>query len=224
MSIVSDTLAAALGAPYRVERELGAGEVSTRALGAVVVYPIRYISRMNPIRELRECCGLTQQQLAAAAGTSQSAVAAYEGGRKSPTWRTMERLAQSVGCHLEVRYLPPLTREDRRSLALHAAIVARLHNDPPAVLAQARASLARMRALHPGARPLLDEWRLLLRRPLAALIPVMLDPSPWSRELRQVTPFTGVLSARERTEVYKAFARVERATLADTTVSMERAS
>ena len=110
----------------------------------------------------------------------------------------MARLAKSAGCHLEVRYLPPLTREDRRSLALHA--------------------------LHPGARSLLDEWRLLLRRPLAALIPTLLDASPWSRELLQVTPFTGVLSARERTQVYRAFARVERVILSDTTVSMERAS
>ncbi len=179
---------------------------------------------MNPIRDLRERCGLTQQQLATAAGTSQSTVAAYEGGGKSPTWRTMERLAQSAGCHLEVRYLPPLTREDRRSLALHAAIAARLRDDPTAVMAQARVSLARMRALHPGARLLLDEWRLLLRRPLAALLPVMLDRSPWSRELRQVTPFTGILSARERTEVYQAFARVEREPLAETTWSMARAS
>ena len=136
----------------------------------------------------------------------------------------MERLAQSAGCHLEVRYLPPLTREDRRSLALHAAIVARLRDDPPAVLAKARASLGRMRTLHPGARRLLDEWRLLLRRPLAALLPMMLDPSPWSRELRQVTPFTGILSARERTEVYQAFARFEREPRAEPIWSMERAS
>ena len=42
---------------------------------------------MNPIRELREALGLTQQQLSTVAGTSQSAIAAYESGRKSPTWR-----------------------------------------------------------------------------------------------------------------------------------------
>lgn len=38
-------------------------------------------------------------------------------GRKSPTWRTIERLAQAVGCHLDVRVLPRLTREDRRAFA-----------------------------------------------------------------------------------------------------------
>ena len=164
---------------------------------------------MNPVRMLREAAGLTQQQLATFAGTSQSTIAVYESDRKSPTWRTVERLAQAVACHVNVRCLPPLTREDRRSLALHAAIAARLQDDPTGVLARARVSLKRMQLLHPGARPLLEEWRLLLRRPLSALIPVLLDPAPWSRELRQVTPFTGVLSARQRAEVYRQFARDE---------------
>lgn len=188
------------------------------------IYLSRYTSSMNPIRELRTAVGLTQQQLATAAGTSQSAVAAYEGDRKSPTWRTVERLAHAVGCRVELRYLPPLTREDRRSLALHAAVAIRLRDEPQIVLGRARASLARMRTLHPGARPFLDEWRLLLRRPLDALIPVLLDPAPWSRELRQVTPFTGVLSARERANVYREFARAERAAIVDPSLPMERAS
>lgn len=179
---------------------------------------------MNPIRQLREALGVTQQQLANAAGTSQSAVAAYEGGRKSPTWRTVERLAQAVGCHMELRVLPPLTREDRRSIALHAAIAVRLREDPPTVLAHARASLARMRALHPGAQPLLDEWRLLLRRPVDALTPVLLDPSPWSRELRQVTPFTGILSARERAQVYREFAHAEQSARAESALALDHAS
>lgn len=179
---------------------------------------------MNPIRQLRETLGMTQQQQANTAGTSQSAVAAYEGGRKSPTWRTVERLAQAVGCHVELRVLPLLTREVRRSLALHAAIVVRLRDDPPTVLAQARASLARMRALHPGAQPLLDEWRLLLRRPVDALVPVLLDPAPWSRELRHVTPFTGILSARERAQVYREFARAEQSERAGSSLAMDHAS
>lgn len=179
---------------------------------------------MNPIRELRETLALTQQQLSTVAGTSQSAIAAYESGRKSPTWRTVERLAQAAGCHVDLRYVPPLTREDRRSLALHAAIAIRLREDPTEVLAHARASLTRMRTLHPGARPLLDEWRLLLRRPINALVPVLLDPSPWSRQLRHVTPFSGILSARERAHVYREFSRAEREASADAPVTLEHAS
>ena len=55
-----------------------------------------------------------------------------------------------------------------------------------------------MRAVRPGVRPLLDEWRCLLRRPLGALLPMRTDPTPWAREVRHVTPFTGILSAAER--------------------------
>ena len=179
---------------------------------------------MNPVRTLREASGLTQQQLADAAGTSQSAVAAYEGDRKSPTWRTIERLAYAAGCEVTVQVSPPLTREDRRSLALHAMVAERLSEQPKVVLARARESLVRMRAVHPGARQLLDEWKVLLRRPLNALLPVLRDPTPWARELRQVTPFTGVLSARERAHVYRCFAEAERRREPRTAITMEHAS
>jgi hypothetical protein len=100
----------------------------------------------------------------------------------------------------------------------------RLRQDPATVLARARASLTRMRALHPGARPLLDEWQVLLRRPVDALVSALTDASPWSRELRQVTPFSGTLSARERAAVYRAFARAERSPRAARSVDAEQAS
>lgn len=174
--------------------------------------------RMNLIRQLRLRAAMTQQQLAESAGTSQSAVAAYESGRKSPTWRTIERLAEAAHWLADVRFLPSLTREDRRSLAVHAAVAERLREDPDAVLARARESLAHMRTLHPTARQLLDEWQVVLRRPVEALVKVLCDRSMWARELRHVTPFTGVLSARERAQVYRKFAAAERAAQAFVTV------
>jgi transcriptional regulator with XRE-family HTH domain len=179
---------------------------------------------VNPVHLLRLTAGRTQQDLAALAGTSQSAIAAYEGDRKSPTWRTVERLAQAAGLEVDLRFVPPLTREERRSLLLHEAVAARLRAEPEAVLVRARASLARMLALHPGARLLLDEWQCLLRRPLEALLPVLTDPAPWARELRHVTPFTGILSAAERAQVYRAFAQLERDDASDHTVSLDQAS
>lgn len=179
---------------------------------------------MNPVRLLRLAAGRTQQDVATLAGTSQSAIAAYESDRKSPTWRTVVRLAQAAGFDVEVRFVPPLTREDRRSLLLHEAVAARLRAEPEAVLSRARASLARMRALHPGARLLLDEWQCLLRRPLDALLPVLTDPMPWARELRHVTPFTGVLTAAERAQVYRTFAERERIASPGPTAPLDRAS
>ena len=179
---------------------------------------------MNPVHRLRLAAVRTQQDLATQAGTSQSAIAAYESGRKSPNWRTIERLAQAAGYDVDLRFVPALTREDRRSLLLHAAVGARLRMEPEAVLTRARASLARMRALHPGARLLLDEWECLLRRPLDALLPVLTDPTPWARELRHVTPFTGILSASERAHVYRGFAQREREDASAHNPSLDQAS
>ena len=67
-----------------------------------------------------------------------------------------------------------------------------------------------MRARPRQATQLLREWDVILDRPLAALLPVLTDPGEWSRELRHVTPFAGVLSAAERAAVYRAFAAAER--------------
>jgi transcriptional regulator with XRE-family HTH domain len=179
---------------------------------------------MNPIRGLRDASGTTQRQLAEAAGTSQPTVAAYEAGRKSPTWRTVERLAAAVSYHADLRFVPALTREDRRSLALHRTIAEHLRAEPDLVLSKARASLRRMRSQHKGAHHLLDEWKVLLRRPVTALLPILVDPDPWARELRHVTPFTGLLSARERREVLLAFAESERQAEWRSADRMERAS
>lgn len=165
---------------------------------------------MNPVRELRTTCGLTQQQLADFASTSQPTIAAYESGDKSPTWRTVERLAAAAGRVAQVQFFPALTREDRRSLALHAAIGERLREEPEAVIARARTVLRRMRMAQPGARALLDEWHALLSRPWTALLPVLAGLDPRARELRHVTPFAGVLSAAQRALVYREFARAER--------------
>lgn len=164
---------------------------------------------MDEIKELRQRMALTQEELAAAAGTSQPAIAAYEAGRRSPTLRTVRRLARAMGMDAVVEFYPPLTREDRRSLALHRAIAQRLAEDPEGVLRQARANLDRMARRHRGATQLLREWEVLLDRSIDHLIPLLTDPSPRARELRQVTPFAGVLSSEERTRAYRAFTASE---------------
>jgi hypothetical protein len=108
-----------------------------------------------------------------------------------------------------VSYHPVLTREERRSLALHRVIVSRLRDDPARVMCVARRNLRLMaERSDPSSQPL-REWAVLLDRPVEALAPLLTDPEPWARELRHVTPFAGVLSAAERAEVYRAFATAE---------------
>ena len=167
---------------------------------------------MNPVRDLRRQAGLTQAQLAAAAGTSQPTISAYEAKRKSPTLHTLTRMARSVGVDVVLSFVPAMTREDRRSLALHRAIADRLVDEPAGTLQQARRNLSAMWEQHPHARGLLREWDELLSLPIDEIVEEVLDSSLRGRDLRQVTPFAGLLTAAERTKVYRDFALQDSAT------------
>ena len=125
---------------------------------------------------------------------------------------TVQRLAEAVGLEMAVTFHPPMVREERRSLCLHRAIAGRLARDPDTTLRQARRTLALMRRQHPEAGSLLREWSVLLDRPVEQLVPALTDPSPRARELRQVTPFAGVLTTAERSQAYRAFETEERRT------------
>lgn len=164
----------------------------------------------NVVKDLRSTAGMTQAELADAAETSQPTIAAYESGAKSPNLRTLERLARATGRDLVVSFVPPLTREDRRSLKLHMAIAERLIENPAGVLRRARRNLRHMREQHPDAGDLLGEWKRILERSPAEIVEVLTDPGIRARDLRQVTPFAGVLSPGERARLYAQFREEER--------------
>lgn len=166
---------------------------------------------MNPVQTLRACAGVTQQQLALKGGTSQPTIALYESGEKSPTVSTLQRLAASLGLELLVSYMPALTREDRRSLAYHHALAKLLRQNLKPAIQRAKETLSRARNAHPDAVALLDRWRGWLDLPVDMLIGCMLDPGIDARDMRQVSPFAGVLNARERMRILKRF-RKENAT------------
>ncbi|MGE5585793.1 MAG: helix-turn-helix domain-containing protein [Bacillota bacterium] len=52
---------------------------------------------MSKVKTLREQLGLSQQELAKAAGVAQSSIHYIEMGRKSPTTRTLQKLAAALG-------------------------------------------------------------------------------------------------------------------------------
>lgn len=120
---------------------------------------------------------------------------------------TLRRLAESLGFELVVRYVSKLTREDRRSLAYHHAIVKILRHTPEAAIQRAKRILARMRKDHPHATELLAQWQTWLDLPIDELIASILDPGVTARDMRQVTPFAGALDARERLRILKRFQR-----------------
>lgn len=158
---------------------------------------------MNPVKQLRLEAGVTQATLARNAGTSQSAIAAYESGAKSPTWRTVERFAGSMGLEPIISFTAKMTYEDYRSLCFHRAVAEILNRDTYTAKRRAKRHLEKLAALHPHARDLLDRWVKWLALPIDDLIARMTDPAPLAREMRQVSPFAGLLSPYERVEVLR---------------------
>lgn len=112
----------------------------------------------------------------------------------------LERLASSARA-------PELTRDQRRSLWLHRAIAGRIAEDPERHLRTARRNLGVMMAAHPRGRAAaqLQEWQKLLAGPIGAVLDVLCSPSPDAADLRQNTPFAGVLTDAERSTVLAAF-------------------
>ena len=54
------------------------------------------------LRRAREDAGLSQQELARRAGTSQATISAYENGAKEPSLRTLDRLLAATGARLAI--------------------------------------------------------------------------------------------------------------------------
>ena len=85
---------------------------------------------------------------------------------------------------------------DRRSLALHEAVAARLEADP-SLLEVARRNLRRWREAN--ADPVLEEWSALLDgSSLTSVLVLLRSPSEEAARLRQSSPFAGVLTPTER--------------------------
>lgn len=71
---------------------------------------------MSLVRTARHAAGITQAELAARAGTTQPAVAAYESGARKPNLATLSRLLD--GCEHDVEVLArPRVRRGAASLA-----------------------------------------------------------------------------------------------------------
>jgi hypothetical protein len=90
---------------------------------------------------------------------------------------------------------------DRRSLALHEAVAAKLEADP-ALLQIARANLARWLSTNPAAS--LREWqRVLEERSFGEVVALLRDEGERATRLRQSSPFAGVLTPDERRSILR---------------------
>ena len=102
---------------------------------------------------------------------------------------------------------PRLTRDQFKALWLHRAVAGRLVADPDAVLTRARVNLDRLRQVHPGgmAAMWLARWQAILDQGAEAVLETLTSSAPDAVELRQNSPFAGVLKETERRAVLNSF-------------------
>jgi len=94
---------------------------------------------------------------------------------------------------------------DARSLAMHCLAAVKIEQDR-ALLREAKKTFDGWRARYKdGIPPALEEWRPLLERPWAEVSAVITDPGERASRLRQSSPFSTILSSKEREKIYDAF-------------------
>ena len=109
----------------------------------------------------------------------------------------------------------PLTYDQLRSLWLHRAAAGHIVSDPLGTLAQARARVEDLLAGEPDGARWLRQWLNLIDRGPEAVMRTMTSTDPLARELRQNSPFLGILSNDERRAVLDAFSAAGRAPARD---------
>ncbi len=153
---------------------------------------------------------LTTQQAAGILGCSrQHVVDLCDSGRLSHT---------RIGTHRRIRRSdveafapgPPLRREALRSLWLHRAVAGKFVADPNRAIATARANIRRFREIQPRAASWLDAWDRILDAGPERILETMTSTSREAVDLRQNTPFVGLLSDAEQRAVIAAFGAAQR--------------
>jgi excisionase family DNA binding protein len=114
----------------------------------------------------------------------------------------------------------PLTRDQIRSLWLHRAAAAHIARDPSGSLAYARIEIKRLLSLHLDGESWLRQWLAIIDRGPEETMRIMCSVDPLSRELRQNSPFVGLLSEDERLTIL-ASARKTQTTSTETVVAEE---
>jgi hypothetical protein len=97
-----------------------------------------------------------------------------------------------------VSAIDTLTFEERRSLAISAAVAERLRLEPEAVIAKARSNIETMRSIGVNEQRWVDMWEAVLGLGASHVGAMLTSTDPVARDLRQSSPFASVLSEEER--------------------------
>lgn len=91
---------------------------------------------------------------------------------------------------------------EQRSLAIHRVVAERLRDDG-AILEKATARVARWLETGFVARPYAEAWQRWLNLPLDELEARITGDDEQARALRQVSPFAGAVSPKERWTIWR---------------------
>jgi len=138
-----------------------------------------------------------------------SAGSAWQSGRRGDRSRVQIPAARFSGT--ATTNMNSHTAIDARSLAMDRLIAKRLRENP-AVLDKARGVLANwMASCDASVRPAFEEWRAILDGPLSKILATLEGDDEKSAQLRQSSPFCGILTPAERTAILMSHAHDQRA-------------
>lgn len=165
------------------------------------------------MRSRRERLGLSQRAAARACGIPQSMLSRIESGETQPSIDTLRRVLYGLGADLHLEARPPkeageVRREKQRSLWLNRAVVGELIRDPDRAVAIARENIARWRGVHsrrPGILAALDQWQEILDAGVEQIVATLTGPGEVAEDLRQNSPFAGVLTSEQRDQALDSF-------------------
>ena len=106
-----------------------------------------------------------------------------------------------------LRPKPRLTRDQRKALWLHRAVAGSLVTNPDEVLDKARANLDRLLGQHRNTMTevWLRRWQDTIDEGAEAVLEVLTSLDRDAVEMRQNSPFAGVLSEPQRLQVLESF-------------------
>ncbi len=164
------------------------------------------------LRGRRARLGLSQRAAARACGIPQSMLSRLETGETQPSISTLQRVLDGLGAELHLELRTPgdgaPRREKQRSLWLNRMVVGELTREPHRAIGIARENLARLRGVHAERASILeafDRWGEILDEGVESIVATLTGLDEEAEDLRQNSPFAGVLTPEQREQALSSF-------------------
>lgn len=170
--------------------------------------------RSEVLRQVMSETGTTQTMLSRMSGVHQPSISQFLSGKVELSDEQLDRLLSCMGRRLEIvrrPVVPDLTHSERRSWMLHRRLSTLLTKDTFSIwLPKLTMNLKRVRSGTQGTTHSenVDRWERLIRSgDIAGLRRALTGLDRQSIEMREVTPFGGLLPDEDRLEVLQNLKR-----------------